>query len=150
MSSKEYGFVRISRSELYAKVWSTSMLQLAREYGISNVGLAKVCKRHQIPRPSRGFWAKKRAGKAPTPSPLPAVNDAWLESIEFTVDHHGWPQEPQAFHDPDIAAVVAREDAGENPISVAERLWRPHRLVAATRDWLDLGEKSRACGSWTR
>jgi len=54
--------VVISRADLYVKVWSTPVLQLAREYGISDVGLAKVCKSYEIPRPGLGYWAKREHG----------------------------------------------------------------------------------------
>lgn len=61
----------MKRSELYAKVWSTPMTQLAAELGISDVGLAKACRRHAVPAPPRGYWAKLRAGQTPTQTPLP-------------------------------------------------------------------------------
>jgi hypothetical protein len=35
---------------------------LAREWGISDVGLAKICKRNNISRPGLGYWAKRQAG----------------------------------------------------------------------------------------
>jgi hypothetical protein len=44
------------------KVWSQSVSSLAKEMGISDVGLAKICKRYNIPRPGLGYWVKKQAG----------------------------------------------------------------------------------------
>lgn len=52
----------IDRKELYKKVWETPITQLAREYGLSDVGFAKICKKYNIPRPPRGYWARKEAG----------------------------------------------------------------------------------------
>jgi len=46
------------RQELYEKVWQIPMRKLAAEYGISDVGLAKVCRKLQIPVPGLGHWAK--------------------------------------------------------------------------------------------
>ena len=46
--------MQISRRDLYNRVWSTPMSKLARELDISDVGLAKACRRHNIPRPPRG------------------------------------------------------------------------------------------------
>jgi ankyrin repeat protein len=54
---------RYNREELYEKTWSKPMQLLAKEYGISDVGLAKVCRKLAIPVPGRGYWAKKAAGK---------------------------------------------------------------------------------------
>jgi hypothetical protein len=46
------------------------MSKLALQYGISDVGLAKVCKRYKIPRPPRGYWAKRQASQAVKKVPL--------------------------------------------------------------------------------
>jgi len=53
----------LTRRQLYDKVWTTPMRHLAKEYGISDVGLAKICKKHDIPRPGVGYWAKLEFGK---------------------------------------------------------------------------------------
>lgn len=42
---------RMKRSELYGLVWAKPMTQLAAELGISDVGLAKACRRHAVPAP---------------------------------------------------------------------------------------------------
>jgi hypothetical protein len=52
----------VTREQLYEKVWSQSVRSLAKEIGISDVGLAKICKHYNIPRPGLGYWAKKQAG----------------------------------------------------------------------------------------
>jgi hypothetical protein len=38
------------------------MSRLAREFGVTDVALAKTCKRWDIPRPGRGYWAQLEAG----------------------------------------------------------------------------------------
>jgi hypothetical protein len=48
----------ITREDLYVAVWSQSVLTLAKGMGISDVGLAKICKALNVPRPPRGYWAK--------------------------------------------------------------------------------------------
>jgi hypothetical protein len=48
---------------------------LAVQYGISDVGLAKVCRRYNIPRPPRGYWAKIQAGQRARKTPLPKISD---------------------------------------------------------------------------
>jgi len=35
------------------------MRTLAQEFGISDVGLAKVCRKHNIPVPPVGYWRRK-------------------------------------------------------------------------------------------
>lgn len=39
------------------------MTQVAADFGISDVALKKICDRHRIPSPPRGYWAKKNAGQ---------------------------------------------------------------------------------------
>ena len=54
---------QLSRAELYELVWSLPVRTLAARYGISDVALAKLCRRRQVPVPPRGYWAKKRSGQ---------------------------------------------------------------------------------------
>lgn len=50
------------RAELYEAIWTTPAMRLASQLGLSDVGLAKICKRFKIPRPGRGYWAKHDVG----------------------------------------------------------------------------------------
>jgi len=63
------------RDELYKEVWTVPMRTLAQKHGISDVGLAKVCRKLSIPLPGRGHWAKKEAGQAVDQPPLPALKE---------------------------------------------------------------------------
>jgi hypothetical protein len=64
-----------NRDELYREVWSTPMWTLAKKYGISDVGLAKVCRKLTIPLPGRGYWAKKQAGQEVPQELLPQLKE---------------------------------------------------------------------------
>jgi hypothetical protein len=61
----------LNRQELYQEVWKRPIYQVAKDYGISNVGLAKVCRRLGVPTPSVGFWAKRETGHKLETPPLP-------------------------------------------------------------------------------
>jgi len=69
----------INRKELYKKVWETPITRLSKEYGLSDVGFAKICKKHNIPRPPRGYWARKAAGYRVKQLPLPSGEDVTIE-----------------------------------------------------------------------
>jgi len=67
MQDEDAGYLRtstiggcrtISRQELYALVWQTPMSRLAKSFGLSDVGLRKICVKHDIPTPKPGYWAK--------------------------------------------------------------------------------------------
>jgi hypothetical protein len=62
------------RNALYEEVWTTPMQRLAEKYGISDVGLAKVCRKLSIPRPARGDWARIAAGQIVARTPLPKLS----------------------------------------------------------------------------
>jgi hypothetical protein len=47
--------VVLSRDELYSQIWSTPMIRLAAQYGITGTGLAKICARLNVPCPPRGY-----------------------------------------------------------------------------------------------
>jgi hypothetical protein len=60
-----------TRSEFYDLVWSKPMTHLAKDFALSDVALHKICRKHDIPNPPLGWWAKKAAGKAVKQTPLP-------------------------------------------------------------------------------
>lgn len=57
------GKVELTRQELYDLVWSKPMSRLALEYNISDNGLRKICKKHEIPLPLLGHWQKIQYNK---------------------------------------------------------------------------------------
>jgi hypothetical protein len=65
----------ISRKDLYDLVWSKPASALAEEFGVSDVAIAKRCKKLGVPRPFRGYWAKIESGKKPRKPPLPPTAD---------------------------------------------------------------------------
>jgi hypothetical protein len=65
---------RYNREALYEKVWTVTVRELAKEYGVSDVAMGKTCRKLHIPVPGRGYWAKKAANAAVDPRPpLPKV-----------------------------------------------------------------------------
>jgi hypothetical protein len=65
---------QIDRQSLYEAVWADPVTIVADRYGLSDVGLAKICRRLSIPLPSRGYWAKIKAGKIMARAPLPKLD----------------------------------------------------------------------------
>jgi hypothetical protein len=64
-----------NRDELYEEVWATPMRTLAKKYGISDVGLAKICRKLSIPLPGLGYWARKQAGQKVRRLELPPLKE---------------------------------------------------------------------------
>ena len=67
---------KLTREELYTLVWDRPMTKLAKEFGLSDVALHKICRKHDIPTPPLGYWAKKAHGKPVTNTPLPKARGA--------------------------------------------------------------------------
>src|SRR5437016_14635265 len=65
MTEPEDTPLTLSREDLYELVWSKPMRELAKDFGISDVALAKRCRRLAIPVPGRGYWARVDAGQQP-------------------------------------------------------------------------------------
>jgi len=82
----------IERKSLYKQVWETPLRVLAKEYGISDVALKKVCLKLKVPTPGRGYWRKRACGK-PVP-PRPNLTRTGAQSITRIVvrrrEHIGW------------------------------------------------------------
>lgn len=84
MSSEE---LSLTREELYERVWSLPMQKLAKTFGLSDVGLAKLCRRHKVPVPGRGYWARLAAGQTPKKTLLPPTIDPKLATIKIHPGH---------------------------------------------------------------
>lgn len=55
--------VRPSKEELYKLVWEKSSTQIAKDYGVSDNSIKKWCKKYNISKPPRGYWAKFQNNK---------------------------------------------------------------------------------------
>lgn len=73
----------VEREKLYEQVWTIPGARLAALYGISDVGLAKVCKRYRIPRPGRGYWARIAAGQKVPKVALPSMKGGAYDTVHL-------------------------------------------------------------------
>jgi hypothetical protein len=64
---------RFTREEFYDLVWSKPITHLAKDFRLSDVALHKICRKHDIPKPERGWWAKLAAGHSLSRTPLPEL-----------------------------------------------------------------------------
>lgn len=115
-----YQQVEFTREELFDKVWTTPVLKLAQEIGVSDVALAKACRKADIPLPARGHWAKPAESRPRRPK-LPKAPIDRSGPVRFSVldEAHRSPTTP-------------RPDRDEPRIPVPEPLESPHPLVART------------------
>ena len=118
----------LSREELYEKVWAAPLRTIAREYGLSDVGLKKICTRHDIPTPGLGYWAKVEFGKRVTRTPLPpAQNTSRAPVLSFRQSEAVAAQKPSGLveqwiereQQPAFRVTAPRPGEWKHPMSVA-------------------------------
>lgn len=127
----------LSRRELYNLVWRTPVETLAQEFGMSGRGLGKLCERHAIPVPPRGYWARKEAGQKVKRTPLIEISDSENSDppidlrIRARSDPNGSETEQNA---PDPYVELYNRLLKEiGSVSVGKQLRNPHPLIAG---WL--------------
>lgn len=104
----------ITRQELYELVWMVPRTKLAVRFGITDVALAKRCRKLEIPMPPPGYWAQIAAGYAP--------------------DREALPDAPAGIDAETIFGTTTRSEVGKAlsipEVVVSVRLVEPHAAVA--------------------
>jgi hypothetical protein len=80
--------IRLTRAELYEKVWAAPMGAVAKKLAISPWDLSKACRRHNIPIPPFGYWARIAVGHKVTPPAL-IPDSGGQETVEIYIRE--WP-----------------------------------------------------------
>ena len=132
--------VTLTREELYQQVWTTPMRRLAPAYGLSDVGLKKVCNLYKIPTPPVGYWTKKEFGKRVKQIPLPLLDEGSPRTISLAHDPDPRPQVPRPASypvgDPDLVERYLYEKDPKHRIEVPDHLRNPHPIIQRTREAL--------------
>lgn len=71
----------LTRQQLFEMAWVRPLTDVAAELGVTSTAVKKTCRRHNIPTPSRGYWAQVRAGRTFPRPKLSSVADKRLEQI---------------------------------------------------------------------
>jgi len=123
--------IKLSREELYAKVWAQPTIKVAAALGMSDVGLAKICRKMNIPKPPLGYWRRIETGAKIAPTPLPAATNETRRFIYFTVSDGSDKVSGE------VQAKIDRESLPENQITIAEDLTDTHPLVEKTKRFFE-------------
>jgi hypothetical protein len=111
--------------QLFEMVWERPVLIVAKEIGVSDVGLSKACRKAVIILPARGHWAKPASKRPRRPKP-----PASTTSITFYVLDIPKPVKPKP------------ENPAKDPgtLLVPTELVDPHPLV---KKWLAASKKAK-------
>jgi hypothetical protein len=127
-----YEPITLKRKELYELVWSEPLIKLSKKFGLSDNGLRKICKRHNIPVPGIGYWAKKAAGQQLKKIPLANA------SSEKTITINPSPSYPLRSDADSDCSQNLESDQNIPPIIVSKSLRDPHPLVSQSKEIIEL------------
>jgi len=127
MFSDHHQTKTVQRQVLYDQVWAQPMTKVAKEYGISDVALAKICKKLNVPYPGRGYWRRKETGKAVKQQPLPPNPDQAKQAVTIYPTIRPDSLEPVS---EETTQQITAEQAPEQKLEVPDRLGKTHRLLS--------------------
>ena len=110
-------------------VWATPMSRLGEQFGMTGNGLAKICARLDVPRPGRGYWAKKEAGGKVKTTPLPRAKAGKPTEVMLArrkVDE-------ASRRSPTVKIALNEAQAKVAPLNPVEAFKQPHAIIAG---WL--------------
>ena len=119
-----YETIVYDRNKLYEEVWSEPVREIAKRYKVSDVALAKTCRKSGIPLPPQGYWLRPAGtrGKRPSLPPAPAGERELWETRHYT--------KAKVVVPPEVEAKLARELAPDAAVIVPDHLAKSHKLVA--------------------
>lgn len=121
------GYTQWNRESLYEEVWQNPVLKVAEKYGMSDVAIAKVCRKLRIPVPGRGYWAKKSAGYTLKKQPLPLFKNA---PVVYRAERTKPPKPPSDPLDPELLRISEAEaNTPPNPPSLHTLIERASTLL---------------------
>lgn len=119
----------LTREQLYDLVWSEPMRRLAKQIGVSDVAIAKHCRKLGVPVPERGYWNKLQAGKPVTKTALPERDLVTINLV--TISGTLTPElKSRIKGEPGVT-----EPSGESIEALAERLRKRLGHVAVPRNF---------------
>jgi hypothetical protein len=136
------------------------MKKLAPRFHISDVALAKACRRAMIPVPERGYWARIQAGKNVPKDPLPPRGLGMSDGV--TIGEHRYethsesearilnePIPPRPIFAEDIAQVAERVRKLVGKVPASRGSARLHPLTAQLLDRDDRRRQAHANSSYS-
>lgn len=119
----------LTRQQLYELVWATPLSKLATRYGLSDVGLAKLCRRHNVPIPYRGYWARVSSGQTPSRIPMPKGDDVSISLVPVQT-------EAESPRDEEIEVAIAKSTRFSSEDVVSASLDELHPAVRRVKSLL--------------
>lgn len=136
----------LTRKELYELAWSKPIIHIAKEYGFSDNGIRKICKKHNIPLPKSGYWSKLKFNKKVVKEKLPKQDtnpQISLEKINPSPYMGSHPLSEIALEKKEI------EKTKELNLIVPDKLSKPHKFTVATKEYHNELKVVKRRGGWS-
>lgn len=118
----------IRREELYDKIWTKPMVEVAKEYDVSDKSIAKICDKLNVPVPGVGYWQKLEAGEKLERKKLPDIPP------RHPTEHIISKKEPEYEFEisEGVKVLIENEKDPANKILVPEKKGSTHILIRRT------------------
>lgn len=116
----------ITREELFERVWLEPTVKVAARYGVSDVAVAKWCRKLKVPKPPPGYWRRVETGQKPKRPKLPKLKKG---DVDFV-----WRPDPRRVAGESGGTGVGPEGVERipDPITISTDLRAAHELVRQT------------------
>jgi len=147
--------ITLNRGQLYDLIWSKPTTILAKELGLSDNGLRKICKKYNIPLPYLGYWAKIKHGKPARKVNLPNKYEGKDEIIINPPNIKSGSIQKEISARTHLIKEITTDY--KHLLKVPAKLINPEFLVTKAQDaltvkknqWLDNGLISKSVGFFT-
>ncbi len=128
--------ITFTRSELYTLVWKFPIVQIAKHYEISTMGIKNACDKLKIPLPKSKYWTRPEYKRAD----IPKLNLDYKGNNEIGILKKRYEMQLRATSKPtplqDLAKSI-NEDPNA-PLIVLKKLENPSEIVSATeKHWIN-------------
>jgi hypothetical protein len=129
----------LTRNQLYEKIWTKPTTALAKEFGLSDNGLRKICKKFNIPLAYLGFWQKLKHGKTVRIVKLPTSFKGKDEIIINPSNANPEALIKEATYRPTLIKEI--ESKHKHLLVVPSRLTNPDEMIIRVKDALTIHKK---------
>lgn len=128
-----YTDYKIIRDDLYEKVWTKPMVEIAKEYEVSDKAIAKICDKLNVPVPGVGYWQKLEAGEKLERKRLPDIPPT--HPTEHTIRKNEPSYEFEISEE--VNALIEKEKNPASKIIVQDKRGSTHILIRRTEQSLE-------------
>lgn len=118
---------------MYEKVWAQPTVKVAAEFGISDVALAKVCRKMNVPKPPPGYWRRIETGAKINKPPLPETSKKTTDFVYLRISSPDSSDRVSG----EIQSKIDAEYLPENLIKISDNLDDAHPLVKKTARYFE-------------